>query len=83
MAGPLARVPVSGEDHIANHYKKPKFRLLRETLQQLQLLRVKLTLAAGREPVALSSNGFDLALEILSVSPEQKVPAWVQQRFAF
>lgn len=79
----VARVPLTGEDYIARRHRRPRFRLFTRPNSSFSELALRLTLAGGRRPVTVSTNGFDLAFDALLLSPEARVPSWVRQVLLF
>lgn len=77
----VARVPLTGPDFVTKRFNKTKFRLVDTPIRNVQETRITLTLPNGIEPIKVSTNGYDMVLEYLVLSPETGVPKWMVQSF--
>lgn len=77
----VARVPLTGVDFVTKRFNRTKFRIIDTPLRNVQDTRITLTLPNGVEPIKVSTNGYDMVLEYLVLSPETGIPKWMHQSF--
>ena len=81
---PSARVFVSEDITYSSSRELPsRPRLMTTPLRTTDKLRVYLELEDQRLPTELSTNGWDVSLDILSLSNETTIPDWVAQRLHY
>lgn len=81
---PVARIPFF--DATTTLYERSDAsapRLLEQPVKRLDSMRFRLTLPDGRPPLERSLGGYDLVFDVLTLSPETGIPAWVQQKLVY
>lgn len=81
---PLSRVFISEKSRFVCNGELPwRPRLMTTPLRIRKDLRVKLLYEDDIEPLAEYTNGWDVTLDLLSLSDETSVPKWVQTRLQY
>jgi hypothetical protein len=81
---PSARIFVNDPDSYLRSQELPwRPRLMTSPLRWAEFLQVKLVLEDNINPSTLSTNGWDVTLDILSLANETSVPDWVRTRLQY
>lgn len=81
---PLARMFITNRAEWAQSEETtPRPRLYKEPLKYADKLNFKLLLQGNNLPASVSTNGWDVTIDLLNLSDETCVPGWVVQRLQY
>lgn len=80
---PTARIQLSDASYITRRVTAARPRLYTNPLHYTDKLHLRLRLEDERVPTTLSTQGWDVALDILQLSNEPTIPNWVQQKLIY